>query len=187
LLVFAAHRPWWSYYYIHIALPLCWCAAIGILAAWDWARHTRSVRWKVVLGGFGACAIAWMGARVWLQAQDIRSSPQLYSSLVLREIERLKPFTRYLYSDEPVYSFHAGIPIPPNLAVLPLKRFWSGDMTNARLAAELETVRPELMLLKNDTRERPFQRLLQSEYRLVYQDAKHRLLARRAEAKAAGY
>ncbi|MCL4180789.1 MAG: glycosyltransferase family 39 protein [Verrucomicrobia bacterium] len=187
LVVFAAHRPWWSYYYIHIALPLCWCAAIGIVAAWDWARQTRSVRWKVVFAVFGACAIAWMGARVWLQAQDIRSSPQLYSSLVLREIERLKPFTRFLYADEPVYSFHAGIPMPQNLAVLPLKRFWSGDMTNARLAAELEAARPELMLLKNDTRERPFQRLLQSEYRLVYQDAHHRLFARRAVAKAAGY
>ena len=187
LVVFATHRPWWSYDYIHIALPLCWCAAIGIVAAWDWARQTRSVRWKAVLGGFGVCAVTWMGARVWLQARDIRSSPQLYSSLVLHEIERLKPFTRYLYSDEPVYSFHAGIPMPPNLAVMPLKRFWSGDMTNARLAAELEAVRPELMLLKNDTRERPFQRLLQSEYRLVYQDAHHRLFARRAVAKAAGY
>jgi hypothetical protein len=43
------------------------------------------------------------------------------------------------------------------------------------------------MLLKNDTRERPFQRLLQSEYRLVYQDAHHRLFARRAVGKAAGY
>jgi 4-amino-4-deoxy-L-arabinose transferase-like glycosyltransferase len=187
LLVFAAHRPWWPYYYIHIALPLCWCAAIGIVAAWNWARQTRSVSRRVVLGVFGVCAIAWMGARVWLQAEDIRSSPQVYSSLVLHEIERLKPFTRYLYADEPVYSFHARIPMPPNLAVLPLKRFWSGDMTNARLAAELEAVRPEIMLLKNDTRERPFQRLLQSEYRLVYQDAHHRLFARRAVAKGAGY
>ncbi len=25
--VFASHRPWWPYYYIHNAIPLCWCAA----------------------------------------------------------------------------------------------------------------------------------------------------------------
>ena len=123
LIVFATHRPWWSYYYIHIALPLCCCAAIGITQAWEWARQTRSVRWKVVLGVCGVCAVAWMGARVYLQAQDIRSSPQVYSSLVLHEIERLKPFTRYLYADDPVYSFHARIPMPPTLAVMPLKRF----------------------------------------------------------------
>ena len=29
-IVFATHKPWWSYYYIHIAVPLCWCAAIGV-------------------------------------------------------------------------------------------------------------------------------------------------------------
>ncbi len=187
ILVLATHRPWWSYYYIHIALPLCWCAAIGIAQAWECARKTRGMKWKAALSVFGVCAVSWMGARVYLQAQDMRSSPQLHSSLVLQGLERLKPFTRFLYADESIYSFHAGIPMPPNLAVMPLKRFWSGHMTNARLAAELEAARPELMLLKNDTRERPFQRLLQSEYRLVYQDPNHRLFARRATAKAAGY
>jgi hypothetical protein len=30
---FAVHRPWWSYYYIHIAIPLCWCAAIALTGA----------------------------------------------------------------------------------------------------------------------------------------------------------
>jgi hypothetical protein len=166
------------------------CASI-VLVRGDWDHAGMgvgaSVQWKVVFGVFGACAVTWMAARVWLQARDIRSSRQVYSSLVLLELERLKPFTRYLYADEPVYSFHAGIPMPPNLAVMPLKRFWSGDMTNARLAAELDGARPEVMLLKNDTRERPFQRLLQTEYRLVYQDANHRLFARRAVANAAGY
>jgi hypothetical protein len=145
------------------------------------------VGWGVVFGVFGLCAIAWMGARLYLQAQDIRRSPQLHSSLVLREVERFKPFTRFLYADEPVYSFHAGIPMPPQLAVLPLKRFWSGDMTNARFASELAAAKPELLLLRNDTRERPFQAWLEAEYRLVYQDAQHRLFARRAVAKAAGY
>ena len=77
--------------------------------------------------------------------------------------------------------------MPPNLAVLPLKRFWSGDMTNARLVAELQQAKPELVLLRNDTRERPFQDWLAAEYRLVYQDAKNRLFARRAVARAAGY
>jgi len=187
LFVFATHRPWWAYYYIHIVLPLCWCAAVGIVAAWEWLRETQGVKRKVFLCVFGVCALSWTSARVYLQAQDMRSSPQVYSSLVLHELERLKPFTRFMYADESVYSFHSAIPMPSNLAVLPLKRFWSGGMTNARLAVELESARPELLLLKNDTRERPFQGLLQAEYRLVYQDANHRLFARRAVARAAGY
>jgi hypothetical protein len=187
LLVFATHRPWWSYYYIHIALPLCWCAAIGIVRGWEHVRRTRNLVGRAAIGLFAAVAVSWMGARVWLQTQDMQNSPRMHSSLVLHEIERLKPFTRFLYADESIYSFHAGIPMPPELAVMPLKRFWSGDMTNARLTAVLEAARPEVMLLKTDTRERPFQRLLQADYRLVYRDANHQLFARRAVAKAAGY
>jgi hypothetical protein len=73
------------------------CASI-VLVRGDWDHAGMgvgaSVQWKVVFGVFGACAVTWMAARVWLQARDIRSSPQVYSSLVLLELERLKPFTR---------------------------------------------------------------------------------------------
>jgi len=37
LLVFGWHKPWWTYYYVHTALPLCWCAAIGIASVGRWA------------------------------------------------------------------------------------------------------------------------------------------------------
>jgi hypothetical protein len=187
LVVFAVHRPWWSYYYIHIALPLCWCAAIGIVRVWEWFRRWRGLCSRLAVALFALFAVLWMGARVHLQAQEIGRSPQLHSELVLHEIERLKPFAQYLYADEPVYSFHAGNPMPPALAVLSLKRFWSGDMTNARLVAELEAAQPEILLLRNDPRERPFQDWLADGYRLVYRDGQHLLFARREVARAAGY
>jgi hypothetical protein len=31
LVVFTTHKPWWSYYYLHNSVPLCWCAAIGFV------------------------------------------------------------------------------------------------------------------------------------------------------------
>ena len=77
--------------------------------------------------------------------------------------------------------------MPPNLAVLPLKRFWSGEMSNARVAAEMWGAQPEVILLRNDTREVPFQDLMDAEYRVVYQDTDHRLYTKKALAKAAGY
>jgi hypothetical protein len=124
-----------------------------------------------------------MSARVYLQASGIRNSPQTYNSLVLTEMARFKPFTEWLYTDEPAYSFHTGIPMPPDLAVIMLKRFWSGEMTNARLASELREIKPGLILLRNDGRERPFQDLIFSEYRLVYEDAEHRLYVHRTISK----
>ena len=187
LVVFATHKPWWSYYYIHIAIPVCGCAAIGIAAVWQEVQRRRHVGLSSLFVVLAICMLGWMGARVYLQISGIRHSPQTYSSLVLGEIERLKPFARFIYTDESIYSFHARIPLPPDLAVLSLKRFWSGDMTNARVAEEMGTIKPEVILLRNDTRAVPFQELLDAEYRVVYQDTDHRLYTKKALAKQAGY
>jgi hypothetical protein len=206
LIVFTNHKPWWDYYYIHIAIPLCWCAAIGVeltcrslaqkLRARDGRRPalTRSPAHSLTLNQagravpllvFALCAAAWMGTRVCLQIAGVRQSPQLYAALVLKEIERLKPFTRWMYTDQIVYSFHADIPMPPPLAVVPLKRLWTGDMTRARIAAEMSRFKPEIILLSNDAQEVPFQHLLEGDYRLIYQDDRQRLYAERATIKRA--
>jgi hypothetical protein len=94
---------------------------------------------------------------------------------VLKETERYQPFAERMFADEPIYCFHAGIPVPPDLAVLMLKRLWSGDLTNAKIAGELEAIKPGIILLANDTRPRPFQHLLNTEYQIVYEDPTLRL------------
>jgi hypothetical protein len=58
-------------------------------------------------------------------------------SIELKQIERFKPFTTFMFSDDPIYSFHSKIPMPPHLAVISLKRLWTGDMSNARLNADV--------------------------------------------------
>jgi hypothetical protein len=50
-------------------------------------------------------------------------------------------------------------------------------MTNERIAAEMARYKPEVILLPNDSREVPFQELLEANYRMVYQDDKLRLYA----------
>jgi hypothetical protein len=183
--IFAVHRPWWSYYYVHLAIPLCWCAAIAFETARQKILAQRSKVYGVLLVISTLCVAAWMSARVYLQIVTIRNSPQTYSSLVLVEIERYKPFANWIYADKPVYSFHTGIPMPPTLAVIPLKRLWSGDITNDKINSEMGRFKPELILLANDTRVLPFKVLLDSEYRLVYQDVENRLYAHKAIASKA--
>ena len=77
--------------------------------------------------------------------------------------------------------------MPPDLAVVPLKRLWAGDMTNARIAAEMTEIKPEIILLKSTTTDTPFNDLLASEYRPVYEDGEHRLYVRKAVARQAGF
>jgi len=152
---------------------------------WTHRRHHAGL-W-LVFAAFGIAAMGWMGARLYLQISGVRHSPQTYSSLVLGELGRLKPFARSIYTDQTVHSFHSGIPMPPDLAVLPLKRFWSGGMTNARVAARLWEAKPEGILPRNDTREVPFQDLIDAEYRMVYQDGSLRLYTKTSLAREAGY
>jgi 4-amino-4-deoxy-L-arabinose transferase-like glycosyltransferase len=183
LSVISTHRPWWACYYLHNVVPLGWCAAIAMDAALTWAgsRPGRIALVAVYLLGAGA----WMGMRSYLEVESMRQSPRVFNSPLLAEIQRYKPYTQYLFTSEEVYTFHAGIPPPPHLAELSLKRLWSGDMTNAKIAAELAAVKPGLILIPNQTFELPYQDLLQTEYRMVYQDNEHQLYALKSVIKQA--
>jgi hypothetical protein len=289
LFVFVVHRPWWAYYYVHVAVPLCWCGAVGVVlvfrriagddvrrirnggpatgtgptakgnlslpmngselpsaqrkaaedsrtprpgggnlvlyrAIGSWsaavlcrllrdcserspkhaARHAscdsltssptgkgKRGRWRLFTSAaarlsfviFVLGAAGWAGGRVYLEVAEVRRAPKVYSDLAIAEMKRFKPAVQFMYADEPVYSFHTGIPMVPNLAVIMLKRLWSGDMTNEKIAAELAVAKPGLILLKNDTRVVPFKELLEREYRLVYYDSAHRLYALRSLAR----
>ncbi|MHB8522301.1 MAG: hypothetical protein ACYDH9_16295 [Limisphaerales bacterium] len=187
VVVFAVHRPWWSYYYVHLAIPLCLCGAVGLAAVWGRIRWRRAGLGVEAVALYLLCAVPWMVARGYLQIHGIRNSPQTFSCLALKEIGRLKPLAKWMYSDEPVYSFHAGIPMPPDLAVVPLKRLWAGSMTNERITSEMRQIKPEIILLRNGARDLPFQDLIDAEYRLVYQDSDHRLYTTKSLAKRAGY
>ncbi len=50
-------------------------------------------------------------------------------------------------------------------------------MTTARLTEELQSVQPGLLLLNNTPQELPIQDLIRTNYRLIYEDATHRLYA----------
>jgi hypothetical protein len=163
---------------------------VGVVGAFREVRNLPGTVSRVVTSattaGFGIfvlCAAGWAGGRVYLEVAEVRRAPKIYSDLAIAEMKRFKPAVQFMYADEPVYSFHTGIPMVPNLAVIMLKRLWSGDMTNEKIAAELAVAKPGLILLKNDTRVVPFKDLLEKEYRLVYYDSAHRLYALRSLAR----
>jgi hypothetical protein len=187
LAVFSTHKPWWTYYYIHNALPLCWCGSIAFSSLWSYLQKRWRWQW-ILLSGVGALsAIGWMCARLYLQEQNIRNAPRISSCLVLREIERFSSYTKFMFSDQPIFSFHARIPMPPHLAMISLKRLWSGELTNERVTNELENVKPGLILLGIESTDVPYDELLHREYRLVYRDSSNLLYAHRSISKKAQY
>lgn len=210
--IFGLHKPWWAYYYVHNAIPLCWCAAVAIGAVVTWIcsrwvtraakrealgrssvratrelpdRSSRRYPWwqAAAFAIFILGAAGWMSVRLYLEEHAIRSAPKLYTALVLKEIERFKPFTKSMFTDQPVYSFHADLPMPPHLGLISLKRFWTGDLSNSVIATELEDAKPGLILLGKESQQVPYEELMTREYRLVYQDGVNRLYAHESIAK----
>jgi 4-amino-4-deoxy-L-arabinose transferase-like glycosyltransferase len=192
--IFGIHRPWWAYYYLHTAIPLCWCAGIGIKFVLETVkqrlgqRRTRAQRrlpvwrWRLMVGtiaSFAMCGLGWMAARVYLQVANLRGAPKIESTPVITQLQRFQPYVRWLYADKLVYSFHSGIPVVPSLAVMPIKRLWSGELDNAGIRRELERYKPGVMVLLNDGRDVPFKDLLDARYQMVYMDPENRLYALR--------
>lgn len=179
--IVSTHKPWWSNYYLHNAVPMCWCAAIAIDQSCVRANKAK-VR-AALLAIFLLAAGGWMATRGYLQITSMRSAPRVFSSMLLSEIERYKPYAQFMYSTEPVYCFHAGIPLPPELANISLKRLWSGDMTNSKMVSELSRIKPGLVMIGNVTNELPYSGLLQTDYKMVYQDERHQLYALKSIAE----
>jgi len=77
--------------------------------------------------------------------------------------------------------------MPPDLAVVPLKRLWAGEMTSERILSEIRESCPGLILLGGGNGELLLHGLLVENYRLVYRDTEHRLFAHKSIAKKALY
>jgi 4-amino-4-deoxy-L-arabinose transferase-like glycosyltransferase len=181
--VFGLHRPWWPYYYIHTAIPMCLCAGIGATFLSNRIKSRPLGFLTTVVCLFGAGAICWMGARLYLQVTNLRQSAMTYSSPVIEQINLFQASAGWLYTDKLIYSFHSSIPMVPSLAVVPIKRMWSGEMTNVRLAHELEAYKPGVIALVNDGRDVPFKDLLDRDYQLVYMDPENRVYALKTIAR----
>lgn len=64
----------------------------------------------------------------------------------MRRIEAYAPQTNWMVTDIPMYAFQAGIPVPPNLAVISWKRFAAGDLSEGEILETLKQYRPEQVL-----------------------------------------
>jgi len=87
------------------------------------------------------------------------------------------PLTEWVVTDLPMYAFRAGLPVPPELAVLSTKRLETGALTEQQIIEVVRAYQPEQVLLgrfKFPTLEQS----LQSEYVMIYSKSRKRLYLR---------
>jgi hypothetical protein len=154
------HRPFWSYYRLHFAIPMAWLGGIGIA---DWLKmlHVRTIGKGLlprsfILGGIAAWATAIAMAVSHLpsiigefESLSVNSATEIDAACI-SALEKNSRVTRWIFTDRLIDAFWVRLPVPPQLAVIPSKRIWSGQITSSYVIRWLEEYKPEQILLRSD-------------------------------------
>jgi len=122
----------------------------------------------------------------------LRAKPSPTEVKVLAELKERQADTRWLYTDRPIWCARANLLIPPELAVLSLKRIASGDITHGEFLRLLHHYRPEQILLqRRHFEDEQFHEFLRAYYDVVIEEGNLKYLVRRdweaaRKQKAAG-
>jgi hypothetical protein len=85
--------------------------------------------------------------RAWYDLRRLSTVSLALDDPVVLELRKDAGRTRWVFADRVIYAFWAGLPVPPELAVIPKKRIWSGQLTGIELRDCLERYRPEGIVL----------------------------------------
>jgi 4-amino-4-deoxy-L-arabinose transferase-like glycosyltransferase len=190
-LVHFEHRPWWWYYYLHFAVPLAWLSGYAVAKlhqmvtpGGEWGRRSSLQRRSLlVVTALLVLTLAAVGsARFIREVARIRALPLAERSLLVSKMKQYAPGTKWVYTRSTIYAFHAGLLIIPELAVLPMKRFWSGQITQHQIFDILKHRAPEQLLLSKSLLPHDQERFLAAEFTLVYEDDDHFLYVAKALA-----
>lgn len=157
LVVHWQHQPYWPYYRLHFAIPLAWLGAVGLVEGfrviWAALPPTSRIGWLRVGGAWLAWSLAMTTVltfgpeKVWREMRRLQLAPRVQEQSGVAALRKLAVGARWIFTEDRLSAFWAGVPIPPELAVIPGKRLWSGQLTPAQIRACLERYRPELIWL----------------------------------------
>jgi hypothetical protein len=177
VVVHAWHRPWWHYYYLHLAIPMAWLAGVFVRQAGQTAWATLAGRARIEAVTFGASMLLAVTCvqsvlRFATGARVIRSTQKILNDPMVKHIGRYRGSTKWIYAEPIIYPFHARLRMPPELAVVTLKRYWSRQISSQAILACLRRRQPEQVLLFKSTLDSNWSEFLQAAYVVEFDDGK---------------
>ena len=179
-LVHFEHCPWWYYYYLHFALPFAWLTGYAVAESIRYVtasvKEKRSRPTFLVLGNAVAASslvallAACGGSRLLGEVEHICALPRVGENALIAKMRQYAPGTRWVYTRQTIYPFHAGLLVIPELAVLPAKRFWSGQITQEQIWTTVKRYRPEQLLLPDGPLDSGIKEFVEAGYTRVYED-----------------
>ena len=158
-LIHLVHRPWWPYYYLHFAIPLAWLTGYAAAELSRLPLRPGKRDWRRIVGLAGAAMAGATllaliategGGRLIAGIERARGLPRIEDSPLIATMRRYAGRTRWVYARSSICAFHAKLPVPPELAVLVRKRFWSGQISDAQILAVIQRYAPEQILVSGE-------------------------------------
>ncbi len=158
--IHAWHRPFWYYYHLHFSIPLAWLAAVGIVDLFQliWKLAFGSSAWGKIRFGIGlltwsavtSLALSSLPENLWHELAKVRVAQSATEDRTVAAFKSRAAQTRWVFTNNRIAAFWAGLPIPPELAVIPSKRIWSGQISEAEVLSCLNRYQPEMVLVPED-------------------------------------
>jgi hypothetical protein len=150
-------KPVWFHHQLLITLPAAMLA--GGAVAETLGLLYRAIRFPASLGkswvwlASGMVSLLLVLATRPAQAISQFETPAAneqrapFEDRVMRKINQYAEQTNWMVTDLPMFAFRAGIPIPPNLAVVSGKRLASGGLSEETMIETVREYSPEQVLI----------------------------------------
>jgi 4-amino-4-deoxy-L-arabinose transferase-like glycosyltransferase len=166
------YKPIWYHHYLLLSIPLTWLATYGVALALEdfklqqWystlnLRNIKKLAISNVTVSFFILSLVLIPIKLTvIQVQNYLVVKESKSYIeILDNLLKYKPSTQWVFTDLPIYAFHADLNVPPEIAVFARKRLASGYLTGELLTSVMERYHPEQVILgrfpevRNDLRD----------------------------------
>ncbi len=181
--IHTVHRPWWDYYYLHLAIPVAWLtgwAAYEIiqtilrLHSANRFNLASKTTWRILaLCGLVALAMAKSERRLEANWKDLRQRPSADANPIVQRMKTFASRTKWAYSESGIYPFHARLLVPPELAIVMPKRFWSDQISISQIIETCKRYQTEQIVLRREAVNGEWKAFLDAGYQMTSTDGKH--------------
>jgi hypothetical protein len=178
------HRPWWYYYGIHFAIPFAllggWGAAelfqVGIRNLFSGkvvAEPVFSRENSMMLAALVICL--WSGFELSRGYEDtllVSQEERSKDDEALNQIKQYRVRVKWAFTRRNILTAQAGYAIPPEITILPLKRFWTGKITDNVILETVKHYQCEILILYSDRdlKENAWNQFVKNEYVKVWSE-----------------
>jgi hypothetical protein len=150
--VHSVHRPFWWFYRVHFAFPLSVLAGIGAAACIPTSGLWPGIRaFRLLFGLSAGCLFVTTNLpEFWTAFSRESQAPRANEDGMLARISSLGVHDGYGFSYHHILLSRAGRLRVPGLAIVSMKRFWSGDCSDALIFDTVKKFRPVLLVVAEE-------------------------------------